>query len=81
MFPTDICQTAFLTMRLRPRCTDVSSVIYQPVAEITAFFRRDDLPKFHLYFLRFLDSVKPEVSLNIKKQLPVTLKSWKIFRG
>ena len=57
MFPTDICQTAFLTMRLRPRCTDVSSVIYQPVAEITAFFRRDDLPKFHLYFLRFLDSV------------------------
>lgn len=57
MFSTDICQTAFLTMRLRPRCTDVSSVIYQPVAEITAFFRRDDLPKFHLYFLRFLDSI------------------------
>ena len=57
MFSTDICQTAFLTMRLRPRCTDVSSVIYQPMAEITAFFRRDDLPKFHLYFLRFLDSI------------------------
>lgn len=57
LFTTDIRQTTFLTMRLRPRCTDVSSVIYQPVAEITAFFRRDDLPKFHLYFLRFLDSI------------------------
>ena len=57
LFTTDIRQTTFLTMRLRPRCTDVSSVIYQPVAEITAFFRWDDLPKFHLYFLRFLDSI------------------------
>ena len=57
LFTTDIRQTTFLTMWLRPRCTDVSSVIYQPVAEITAFFRWDDLPKFHLYFLRFLDSI------------------------
>ena len=57
MFPTDICQTAFLTMRLRPRCTDVSSVIYQPVAEITAFFRRNDLPQFLFDFCRFLNAV------------------------
>ncbi len=32
------------------------------------------------YWVRIrLRSVKPEVSLNIKKQLPETLKSWKIF--
>lgn len=38
-------------------------------------------PLMHYWVRIRLRSVKPEVSLNIKKQLPVTLKSWKIFRG
>ena len=70
LFTKDIRQTTFLTMRLRPRCTDVSSVIYQPVAEITAFFRRNDLPKFHLYFLRFLDPLDVyRLSTNLSKSV------------
>ena len=57
IFRTNIRQTALITIRFCSCCTNGASMIYQPMAEITAFFRRNDLPKFHLYFLWFLDSV------------------------
>ena len=37
--------------------------------------------KKEAYYIFVEFETKPEVSLNIKKQLPETLKSWKIFRG
>ena len=32
-------------------------MVYQPVAEITAFFRRNDLPQLLFDFCRFLDAI------------------------
>ena len=46
-----------MKMLIRPSRTNISPVIYQPMTEIASFFRRNDLPQFHLYFLRLLDSV------------------------
>ena len=74
MFSTDICQTAFLTMRLRPRCTDVSSVIYQPVAEITAFFRRDNLPSsISTFFGSLIPSTRPIRLQSLMQCVSVTI--------
>ena len=40
----NILQTAFLTMRLCSRRTDISSVINKPVAKITPLFGRNNFP-------------------------------------
>ena len=55
--PADIIQTASVTIRLRSCRTHLPSVIHQSVAEITAFFRRDQFPKRHLYFFRLFNVV------------------------
>ena len=53
VFCADILQAALTAIWLCSCRTDVSAVIDQPVAEITSFFRRYDLPQCHLHFLRF----------------------------
>ena len=54
---TDICQTAPLTVRLCPGGTDFPAVTDEPVAEIAAFFRRNDFPELHLDFFRILCTI------------------------
>src|SRR5699024_1053328 len=38
-------------------CTHISSMINQPMAEVTALLRRNDLPESHFHFFRLLDPV------------------------
>lgn len=52
IFLTDIPQAAFFTVRYCSGCTHISAVEHQPVAEIAALLRGDQLPKGHLHFLR-----------------------------
>ena len=54
IFFTDIAETAAVAVRLCPCCTDISSVVYKPVAEVIAFLWRNDLPEFHFHFFRVL---------------------------
>ena len=54
IFFADIIETAAVTVRFCPRCTDFSSMIDKTVAEIIAFFRRDDLPESHFHLFRIL---------------------------
>ena len=54
IFFADIIETAAVTVRLCPRCTDFSSMIDKTVAEIIAFFRRYDLPESHFHLFRIL---------------------------
>ena len=54
MLSADIIQTAFVAVRLRPCRTHSASVIDEAVAEVVAFFRRDDLPERHFDFFRIL---------------------------
>lgn len=53
----NICQTAPIAMWLRPGRTDFPTVIDEPMAEITAFFRRNDFPELHLDLFRILCTV------------------------
>ena len=50
----DVIETAAVAVRLCPCCTDISSVVYKPVAEVIALFWRNDLPEFHFHFFRVL---------------------------
>ena len=50
----DVIETAAVAVRLCPCCTDISSVVYKPVAEVIAFLWRNDLPEFHFHFFRVL---------------------------
>lgn len=52
MLSADIVQTALVAVRFRSCRTHSASVIDEAVAEVVAFFRRDDLPESHLDFLR-----------------------------
>lgn len=54
---TDILQAAVFAVRSRACAADVTSVQYKTVAQIVAFFRWDDLPQFHFYFLWIFDVI------------------------
>ena len=54
---TDILQAAVFAVRCGAGRADVTSVQYKTVAQIVAFFRRNDLPQFHFYFLWILDVI------------------------
>ena len=56
-FFTYVFQYTSLTMRCCPRRTDVSSVPYKSVAEITSLFSRYYLPQLHLNFFRVFYSI------------------------
>ena len=52
MLSADIVQTALVAVRFRSCRTHSASVIDEAVAEVVAFFRRDDLPESHLNLFR-----------------------------
>lgn len=54
---TDILQAAVFAVRCGAGRADVTSVQYKTVAQIVAFFRRNDLPQFHFYFLWIFDVI------------------------
>ena len=54
---TDIIETTAVAVWCCPRGTDRAPVIHEPVAEIIALLRRNQLPEYHLHFLWFFDPV------------------------
>src|SRR5699024_5369061 len=54
---TDVFQAATLTVRCGAGGTDLSSMENEPVTEVAAFFRRNNLPERHLHFFRFFDVI------------------------
>ena len=54
---TDILQATVFAVRCGAGRADVTSVQYKTVAQIVAFFRRNDLPQFHFYFLWIFDVI------------------------
>ena len=53
----DVIETAAVAVWRCPRGTDCTPVIHEPVAEIIALLRRNQLPECHLHFLWFPDPV------------------------
>ena len=57
----DVIETAAVAVRCCPCGTDRAPVIHEPVAEIIALLRWNQLPECHLHFLWFPDPVyKPD---------------------
>ena len=63
-------------MRLRPGSTDLPSMIDEPMTEITALFRGDDLPELHLDFFRILYAVNQSHPVRQTNAMRIRHDSW-----
>ena len=57
VFLADISEAALFAVRRGSGGADFPAVVYQSVAEVAAFFWRNDFPECHLHFFRLFDII------------------------